>query len=295
MGLCDVLGIIVFNILMLSLLAPVWICAAVGLCCSSCTSKNSACRRCLASFVIRATCLAWRLLLCLCCWIRVHVEGLDEFRSQLGASGRPVVIALNHTSFLDTILAVSLTPLDRVGSVKMMVGNHILNMPFLGQIVRAMGHLSVPFKQSGATGSFEVDKELMAESLRDLERHANDGGIVAWYPEGTINKQDPRTVGMFRAGGFVIPVNLDSEIWCIASVGNQDCWPPKAAVGGRPAKIHIRIFELCESSHCCLDAVNRPNELSNAKARQVYLANHAHRKVQEAIDEMVETDSASDM
>merc|ERR1719272_2018928 len=122
----------------------------------------------------------------------------------------------------------------------------------------------------------------MAERMQMLEDHADDGGVVAWFPEGQINRGDPHQVGMFRAGGFVLPALIDVEIWCIASVGNSICWPRQAAVGGRPCDIGIKIFQLCESSHDFVSSV-APTD----KAQSILLANSAHDAIQQAVDDLI--------
>jgi len=200
----------------------------------------------------------------------------------MGSSGRSCLIVGNHTSFMDTLVAVVANPLRNVGSVRMMVGNHLFRMPFLGTIVKAMGHESVPFKQDEATQKWTLDKEEMAARMKDLEAHVDRGGHLAWFPEGALNLGDPHKVGMFRAGGFVIPVHIDVEIWIMAAVGNSVCWPPSSTVGGRPATMALKMFRLCESSHDFLSKL--PDD---EKERSVFLANTAHDRVQKFVDEFV--------
>jgi len=174
----------------------------------------------------------------------------------------------------------------------MLVSNHVMKMPCLGQIIQAMNHVVVPFRKIGSElelgeEAMETDKELMVKRMQVLEDHVAEGGMVAWFPEGLLNKGDPQHLNMFRAGGFVIPVNLDVEVWCFASVGVQECWPVKAALGGRPANIMCRLSQLCESSHACLATASSFNTMADQHARCVYLANLAHDRTQEMINEMV--------
>lgn len=232
------------------------------------------------------TLLGWRLLFASCsCWIRVHIEGLHEFRAALRSSSRPAIIVANHTSFLDTLLLVTLFPIAKIGDIKMFVSSHLLKMPILGTLNRAMGHLAVPFVASDATeGGFELDAELMAMRQQELEEHVAGGGLGGWYPEGRMNPGDTREVGMFRAGGFTLPARVDSTIWCVAFRGNDVCWPRTASVGGRPARIGIKIFKLCESTHEFVR--NGIGSSADEKAASRYMANQAHDKVQAAINEL---------
>merc|ERR1712107_373878 len=161
-----------------------------------------------------------------------------------GSSGRPAIILCNHLSFFDIMLALTLMPTSKAWRVRMMVSNHLFKMPFLGTIIKGMGHQAVPFKKASSDSkSFEIDKELMEERLELLQQHAEEGGFVAFFPEGTTNKNDPHVVATFRAGGFKLPTNVDVEIWCMAFVDNNLTWPTSAAVGGRPVRIGVRLFQ----------------------------------------------------
>jgi len=234
--------------------------------------------------VLVFTCLMWRVAMFCSFWVRLDIEGLKEFRSTLSASGRPAVIISNHASFLDTILLVTFMPLAKQARVKMLVSGHLLNMPIIGTIATAMGHTSVPFKATGADGTFELDKELMAQRQKEMELHVASGGIAGWFPEGTMNRGDVREVSTFRAGGFSLAVRLDLEVWCVAFHGNTTCWPRTAAVGGRPARIGVKIFRLCDSTHAFVK--DAKVDLSDERAASIYLANAAHDQVQAAVKQL---------
>jgi len=234
--------------------------------------------------VLVFTCLMWRLALLCAFWVRQDVEGLAEFRAALGASGRPAVIVANHASFLDTILLVTFMPLAQQAKIKMLVSGHLLKMPVIGAIVKAMGHKAVPFKSAGADGSMELDKELMAERQKEMELHVASGGLAGWFPEGTMNRGDAREVSTFRAGGFALAARLDVEIWYVAFHGNTACWPRAAAVGGRPSKIGVKIGRLCESSRQYI--ANAKVDAGDERAASILLANGAHEKVQGAVKQL---------
>merc|ERR1711997_705314 len=123
------------------------------------------------------------VLLCLCRWVRLDLEGFDKLNSRLGASGRPCVITANHTSFMDIILTVALAPACHVGGMKMLVSNHVMKMPCLGQIIQAMNHVVVPFRKIGSElelgeEAMATDKELMVKRMQVLEDHVAEGGMV---------------------------------------------------------------------------------------------------------------------
>lgn len=85
----------------------------------------------------------------------------------------------------------------------------------------------------------------------------------------------------FRAGGFALAVEVDVEIWCVATVGNNVCWPRRAAAGGAPSRIGVKLFKLCESSHKFAASAG------DERARAILLADSAHDRIKEAIDELV--------
>jgi len=282
MGCCDAIGQVVFALLLIVFLLPVYFIAALGLCINRCIP----CSQGLSKMVILASSLAFRAVLTLCFWIHIDFKGFNDFRQKAGASGRPVVIVANHMSFLDVILAVTCMPLTKVGFVRMFVSNHLLHMPGLGTIVRGMGHLAVPFKTStNDSNKFELDAEKMAERMKQLKEHVQTGNFAAWFPEGRMNRNDPKRLEVFRAGGFTIPVQLDVEVWGIAFVGNAVSWPSDALVGGKPARIGIKMIQICTSSKECIDESSAAEH--DERQRCIYLANLCQDKLQEALDEFL--------
>merc|ERR1719414_37771 len=115
--------------------------------------------------------MGWRFTLTVCRWVDLNCEGSDFFCRECCASGRSAVILPNHVSFADIIFTLVLTPVIPATNVKMMVSGHVLKMPVVGIICKAMGHLSVPFKDPNATDSFEVDKEAVRKNLEALDAH----------------------------------------------------------------------------------------------------------------------------
>eukprot|EP00931_Biecheleriopsis_adriatica_P009106 TRINITY_DN110212_c0_g1_i1.p1 TRINITY_DN110212_c0_g1~~TRINITY_DN110212_c0_g1_i1.p1 ORF type:complete len:300 (-),score=65.13 TRINITY_DN110212_c0_g1_i1:38-937(-) len=284
MMVCDVCLRVWFNFWLVIMLVPAWLISVVGLCfrrCGLCSCK------CLPGVVIVLSNIAFRVTFYLvCCCIPIDLEGIHDFRQALKSRDGPVVVVANHTSFLDVMLALKMTPLSVAGKTKMFVSNHLLKLPFLGSIVQAMDHLTVPFKASGKDGGFEVDKELMIEKMAILKAHVQDGGIAAWFPEGKINAGNPCELQQFRAGGFSIPEEVDCEIWCIAFVGNSKCWPRNAAVGGSPSRIGVKLNCLCTSSARFLDDAGLAN--ADSRERQVHLASCAQKMVQRGVLELSE-------
>mmetsp|Transcript_2175 Transcript_2175/g.4842 ORF Transcript_2175/g.4842 Transcript_2175/m.4842 type:complete len:325 (-) Transcript_2175:104-1078(-) len=277
------LGIFCFNLLLVIFTLIPYLIAKFSVLSAKCKPLRARSWRRRA--VLVSTCLAWRLALLCSCWIRVRVDGLAAFRSGLGRSGRSPVIVANHLSFLDTILLVTFMPLRRISNIKMFVSSHLLKMPFIGTITQAMGHMAVPFKTT-ESGRFDVDKEKMVERMRALEEHIAAGGCAGWYPEGTMNRKDIQEVQMFRAGGFGLATHLDVEVWCVSFQGNTVCWPASAPVGGRPARIGVRIAQLCESSHSHLAQGNVSDSDEQRATR--HMAETSREMVQQGVKKLLE-------
>lgn len=283
MGICDVLGQTVFALLLIVCCFPVVLIAAVGLCITRCIP----CSEALSKIVIFWSCIAFRVVLCLCCWIHIDVEGFEALDKDFGASGRPTVMLANHTSLLDVILALAQLPIAKVGLVKMFVSNHLFEIPGLGLIVKAQGQIAVPFKTTkNELDKFELDAELMAERMKQLEEHVASGGTAGWFPEGRMNRKNPRQLEVFRAGGFTIPVQLDVEIWGCAFVGNPVCWPTDAPIGGKPAHIGMKMVQVCKSTHQCIANSDAANQDERHKC--IFLANLAHDRLQQAVNELIQ-------
>eukprot|EP00747_Dinoflagellata_sp_TGD_P213290 gnl/TRDRNA2_/TRDRNA2_86266_c0_seq1.p1 gnl/TRDRNA2_/TRDRNA2_86266_c0~~gnl/TRDRNA2_/TRDRNA2_86266_c0_seq1.p1 ORF type:complete len:305 (-),score=73.11 gnl/TRDRNA2_/TRDRNA2_86266_c0_seq1:70-984(-) len=244
--------------------------------------QQDAFRKWISNFVIKMTCITWRMALAVCFWVQVRVDGLEDFRAAMKAkSGKPRIVIANHTSFLDTILCVILMPLAEVGQTRIFASATLLKMPVVGGLIKAMGHMTVPFKASAESKDFTIDKEAMAVEMQKLEDHVREGGVAAWYPEGTMNRTDSTQVQTFRAGGFTMATKVDCEIWCIAYVGNSVCWPPKAPIGGFASHIGIKIFRLCESSKTFL------GDTGDEREQCLKIANTAHDEFQKKMDALV--------
>lgn len=277
------MGIVFFNIILILCTLPVYLIAKVSIILAMCKPMRANSYR--RKAVLISTCIAWRIALGLSCWIKRDCEGLREFHATLGNNGRPAVIVANHASFMDTILLVALTPLSKISHVKMLIASHLLKIPCLGTIASAMGHLAVPYKQKASEGSFELDKELMAVRQQELQDHVAAGNIAAWFPEGTMNRDNIQDIKTFRAGGFTLTVNVDVQIWCVAEVGQSICWPARSSAGGAPCKIGVRIFKLCESSKGLLAA--QTGDFKDPHDAAVFLANLAHEQIQERVNQLV--------
>lgn len=187
---------------------------------------------------------AWRVSLWLSPWIwitaapRVAAQWKQFSQDMLKDDSKPVAfrqpafVISNHTSFLDTILTVCVMPASVAWRTRTYMGAHLFQMPILSTICKALGHFPVYFTGS-KYGEFSVDRAKMDEVQRRVDAHLEHGGVLAFFPEGQMNKT-PDSLCDFRYGGFKKALSADARVWAIVEYGNQTCWPIKAPLGGFP-------------------------------------------------------------
>jgi len=287
------MGVFFFNAILVISTAPTYFTALLWSFVIQCLPAGCRDRfaRALAYFTITSVCLSWRFTFALCPWISIKLDGVQEMRQAIAQSaGRPRVILANHQCFLDTVLSVAILPLSQVGHVKMMVSSHLFKMPILGFLVRTMDHLCIPFTSRGAD-DFSVDTEAAEKTMQQLEDWVKAGHIGGWFPEGRMNPGDPAHLSTFRAGGFGLASRNDVEIWLGVFVGNADCWPREAPVGGRPSRIHIRTMRVCASTADLLRNAGLGENVADERQRCIFLANHVQEMCQRETDSMLEAQS----
>jgi 1-acyl-sn-glycerol-3-phosphate acyltransferase len=72
-------------------------------------------------------------------WIRVRKADGDEDRVLVPDETRPTIVLVNHTSFLDTLLAVTLLPCGTVHRARTYLASYLLKIPLLSTMIRAIG------------------------------------------------------------------------------------------------------------------------------------------------------------
>jgi len=228
--------------------------------------------------------LGLRMLLCMSRWIRVEITGLDDASEQMGQSGRAVGIIANSTSLMDTLLMMAYGPAAQVHTAKMLTGTKYGRIPFFGTLLRAWGAAFINTKKKKVAEIDKIRMDMNARSLQAFEEHVLAGGTAVWFPEGQMNRYSPLELGCFRPGPFCLPLRVDMELWCAAFVGVSDCWPSSALLGGRPARIKIALFKLCDSSHALVsEALGSPGA-EDMRAATAWLANTAHDAVQVSVN-----------
>merc|ERR1712129_340670 len=127
-----------------------------------------------------------------------RVTGAKELDASFRAhQGKPRLIILNHLSFMDALVAITLFSSSINGNMKSMASEHLFSMPILGAISSAAGHFRIPFKtlktkkaadpEQGSIADMSVDKEGVAKSIAQFEQWVKDGNIGSWFPEGRLN------------------------------------------------------------------------------------------------------------
>ncbi len=127
-------------------------------------------------------------------FFRLEVKGLEN----VDKAGRNAIIALNHVSFLDAPLAVSILPKRPVFAIDVAMSKHWWIQPFL-KFVRTMA----------------LDP-LRPFSVRDLINAVRDGNMLAIFPEGRITVTgslmkvyDGAAMIADKSDAMVVPVRIE--------------------------------------------------------------------------------------
>jgi fatty-acyl-CoA synthase len=150
---------------------------------------------------------------------RLVVSGLDH----LPATGG-VVLAANHSSYVDTVALVATLPLD----VRFVAKKELLRTPIVRTIIRKVGHLT-------------VDRVELSRSVADAERVTatlRGGTPLLVFPEGTF----VRRPGLlpFRLGAFKAAIETGCPVAPVTIHGTRDVLPPDTWLPHRGA-IEVRI------------------------------------------------------
>jgi 1-acyl-sn-glycerol-3-phosphate acyltransferase len=146
------------------------------------------------------------------------MEGLENLPEH-----KPVILAANHSSYLDALVLLAHVPRD----MGIVAKSEVLGWPIVGTFVRKAGHPTVD--------RWEFRKSV-ADS-RAIARRLGTGEAVLFFPEGTF----VRAAGLrpFRMGAFEIAGEADVPIVPVAISGTRRALPP-----GRPLPRpgHVRVW-----------------------------------------------------
>ncbi len=135
---------------------------------------------------------------------------------------KPAVIVVNHQSFIDILMMLSLYP-----KIVMMTNSWVWNSPFFGHIVRYAGFL---YHKDGVSNHLEVIKEKIAE-----------GYSVLIFPEGT--RSADMKIHRFHKGAFKIAEELSLDIVPVVIYGNGNLLSKRQPFYIKPGTIGYRILE----------------------------------------------------
>lgn len=68
------------------------------------------------------------------------------------------------------------------------------------------------------------------------------------FPEGSVNRRDPRKLQSFRRGSFALPIKYKKPVYGVLNVGCEDTWPVGAPAAGIPASIFLRVVKICDDA-----------------------------------------------
>lgn len=151
-------------------------------------------------------------------WMRVDIRGL-EFVPHTGG----LIIAMNHTSFLDPLLVLSLCGRDVIPMAKI----ELLTTPFIGAWTRWYGGYFIR-RGEGDVGAFKISLQLLkrGEAINiAVEGHRSEEGVLLQGKEGTV-------IIAQRSGAPILPI----AIW-----GSRDFKHNYKRL--KRTDVHIRIAE----------------------------------------------------
>ena len=149
----------------------------------------------------------------------VSVEGLEN----LPRSGK-VLLAANHTSYVDAFALVALMPIDFVFVAK----REVASWPFMGRLIRKRGELTVD----------RLDSQQGVADAAAIREAIEAGRAVLFFPEGTFTW----SAGLrpFRLGAFKTAVETGTPVVPIAVHGLRAILRPRQWLL-RPGSARVRI------------------------------------------------------
>lgn len=157
-------------------------------------------------------------------------------------------LLLNHSSTLDSFVLFSALPLYGSRDVKVLAKTSLFELPIFGRILKACGHFPVHYVCDSRVDDFSVDKVAQKSVMRDVENHVEDGGILALFPEGQINRRDTRVLQPFRHGSLALARKHDKRVWGFVHVGIDTTWPTTHAIGGFPSEVRYKFFKIPDAA-----------------------------------------------
>ncbi len=130
--------------------------------------------------------------------LRVEIRGMENFPAE-----GPVVLMINHTSFLDPVLVCGLMPRQVIAMSKI----ENFSTPIVGTLIKIYG--AFPVRRG------EVDRRAIRQALEVLER----GGVLLMAPEGTRSRDGTLQKG--HDGMTFIALRANVPLLPVAVVGSE--------------------------------------------------------------------------
>ena len=148
-----------------------------------------------------------------------RVEGLSHL-----AGRDPVIVAVNHASYLDAVILTAVLP-PRFAYV---AKQELLRKPLA----------SIPLRRLVCTFVERFDSARGAEDTRGLEARARAGDSLVFFPEGTF-RSEPGLLP-FRLGAFVVAARVGMSVVPITLAGTRALLPGKM-LWPRFSRLQVRI------------------------------------------------------
>jgi len=139
---------------------------------------------------------------------------------------RSSVIIVNHLSFLDPILLVSLFPKQ-----KTVVKSRYFTMPVFGWILKSSGY--IPAFTRGE------DTEILLEQVGKMKHYFSVGGNLFVFPEGTRSRTG--RLGSFDKGAFRIARQCNAPLKILLIKGTGNLYPPDSFLFRTRKEIKISV------------------------------------------------------
>ena len=188
-----------------------------------------------------------RALIRSCFWLKVEEPDEEDWKELALPQDKGCILMFNHTSMFDGFLMAAIMPASLTRRCKSLMAAYTFKTPVLGEIFRLVGHEPVYFLKDDE-GKFSVDKVRQAPVNERIRAHVAGGGVLAFCPEGTVNRKDQTKCLPLRRGSFQLAVDLRLPIYGISALGQHRSWPGQGA-RRRPARDRVAPWvggaELC--------------------------------------------------
>ena len=161
-----------------------------------------------------------RALIRSCFWLKVEEPEEEDWNALALPQDKGCILMFNHTSMFDGFLMAAIMPSSLCRRCKSLMAAYTFKTPVLGEIFRLVGHEPVFFLKDDE-GKFSVDKARQAPVNERIRAHVAGGGVLAFCPEGTVNRKDQTKCLPLRRGSFQLAVDLRLPIYGVSALGQS--------------------------------------------------------------------------